>query len=195
MGCQRISQLKINTMNKKTATFICLIFSTVLFSQKMITRSGEIKFEASMPAFEEIAAKNNTVSCIFDTSTGEIAALALVKAFRFKVPLMEEHFNENYIESDQFPKATFKGKVANFDVSKVASAKSTYDVEGDLTLHGVTKKVKTKITFVQSGAKLISTCAFKVKPIDYNIKIPSVVKSKIAETVEINLKFELEKKS
>jgi polyisoprenoid-binding protein YceI len=77
----------------------------------------------------------------------------------------------------------------------VASAKSTYDVEGDLTLHGVTKKVKTKITFVQSGANLISTCAFKVKPIDYNIKIPSVVKSKIAETVEINLKFELEKKS
>jgi hypothetical protein len=90
-------------MNKNIATFICLIFSTVLFSQKMITRSGEIKFEASMPAFEEVAAKNNTVSCIFDTSTGEIAALALVKAFRFKVPLMEEHFNENYIESDQLP--------------------------------------------------------------------------------------------
>ena len=182
-------------MAKKTATFICLIFSIVLFSQKLITRSGEIKFEASVPAFEEIAAKNNTVSCIFDTSTGEIAVLALVKAFRFKVPLMEEHFNENYIESDQFPKAMFKGKVANFDASKIPSGKSTFDVEGDLTLHGVTKKVKTKITFVQSGEKLISTCTFKVKPIDYNIKIPSVVKSKIDETVVINLKFELEKKS
>ena len=182
-------------MKKVIITFICLIFSIVLFSQKLITRSGEIKFEASMPAFEEVAAKNNTVSCIFDTSTGEIAVLALVKAFRFKVPLMEEHFNENYIESDQFPKSTFKGKVANFDISKITSGKATFDVEGDLTLHGVTKKVKTKITFVQSGEKLISTCAFKVKPIDYNIKIPSVVKSKIAETVEINLKFELEKKS
>ena len=182
-------------MKKVIITFICLIFSIVLFSQKLITRSGEIKFEASMPAFEEVAARNNTVSCIFDTSTGEIAVLALVKAFRFKVPLMEEHFNENYIESDQFPKSTFKGKVANFDVSKITSGKATFDVEGDLTLHGVTKKVKTKITFVQSGEKLISTCAFKVKPIDYNIKIPSVVKSKIAETVEINLKFELEKKS
>ncbi len=182
-------------MKKVIITFICLIFSIVLFSQKVITRSGEIKFEASMPAFEEVAARNNTVSCIFDTSTGEIAVLALVKAFRFKVPLMEEHFNENYIESDQFPKSTFKGKVANFDASKITSGKATFDVEGDLTLHGVTKKVKTKITFVQSGEKLISTCAFKVKPIDYNIKIPSVVKSKIAETVEINLKFELEKKS
>ena len=182
-------------MKKVIVTFICSFFSIVLFSQKLITRSGEIKFEASMPTFEEVAAKNNTVSCVFDTATGEIAVLALVKAFRFKVPLMEEHFNENYIESDQFPKATFKGKVANFDASKIKSGKVTFDVEGDLTLHGVTKKMKTKITFVQAKEKLISTCTFKVKPIDYNIKIPSVVKSKIAETVEVNLKFELEKKS
>lgn len=182
-------------MKKVIITFIFSFFSILLFSQKLMTRSGEIKFEASMPAFEVVAAKNNSVSCIFDTSTGEIAVLALVKGFRFKVPLMEEHFNENYIESDQFPKSTFKGKVANFDTSKITSGKTTFDVEGDLTLHGVTQKVKTKITFAKSGEKLISTCVFKVKPIDYKIKIPSVVKSKIAETVEINLKFELEKKS
>ena len=182
-------------MKNKLLTFICLISSLALFSQKMITRSGEIKFEASMPAFEEIAAKNNTVSCIFDTSTGEIAALALVKAFRFKVPLMEEHFNENYMESSKLPKATFKGKIVNFDASKITSKKTDFDLEGDLTIHGVSKKVKTKITFVQSGEKLISTSTFKVKPIDFNIKIPSIVKSKIAETVEVNLKFELEKKA
>ncbi len=179
---------------KKIVVFVSLLFSMSLFSQKMITRSGEIKFEASMPAFEEVAAKNNTVSCIFDKATGEIAVLALVKAFRFKVPLMEEHFNENYIESDKFPKATFKGKVTNFDASKLSSGKAIFDVEGDLTLHGVTKKVKTKITFVQSGDKLIANCSFKIKPTDYNIKIPSVVKSKIAESVEIDLKFDLEKK-
>jgi YceI-like domain len=172
----------------------CLIFSVLGFSQKMMTRSGEIKFEASMPAFEEVAAKNNTVSCIFDSATGEIAALALVKGFRFKVPLMEEHFNENYMESDQFPKATFKGKVANFNSSKLASGKAVFDIEGDLTMHGITKNLKAKITFVPAGEKLISTAVFKVKPADYNIKIPSVVKSKIAETVEISLKFELEKK-
>ncbi|WP_396186279.1 YceI family protein [Flavobacterium sp.] len=182
-------------MIKNITLLLCLIVSSALFSQKMITRSGEIKFEASMPAFEEVAAKNNAASCLFDTSTGEIAALALVKGFRFKVPLMEEHFNENYIESDQFPKASFKGKVINFVASKVTTTKSTFDVEGHLTLHGVTKKVKTKITFVQSGEKLNSTCAFKVNPNDYNIKIPSVVKSKIAETIAINIKFDLEKKS
>ena len=181
-------------MIKNVSLIICLILSSALFSQKMITRSGEIKFEASMPAFEEVAAKNNTASCLFDAATGEIAVLVLVKGFRFKVPLMEEHFNENYIESDQFPKSTFKGKVTNFVVSKVTTSKTSFDVEGDLTLHGVTKKVKTKITFLQSGEKLFASCTFKVKPSDYNIKIPSVVKSKIAESVEIDLKFELEKK-
>lgn len=181
-------------MTKIFTTFVCFIFATVVFSQKMITRSGEIKFEASMPAFEEIAAKNNTVSAIFDKSTGEIAVLALVKAFRFKVPLMEEHFNENYIESDKFPKATFKGKVTNFDASKLTSGKMSFDVEGDLTLHGVTKKVKSKMTFTASGSKLIATSSFKVKTADYTIKIPSVVKSKIAESVNIDLKLELENK-
>ena len=179
---------------KKMFLFVGLLCSTYSFSQKMITRSGEIKFEASVPAFEEVAAKNNTASCIFDKSTGEIAVLALVKAFRFKVPLMEEHFNENYIESDKFPKATFKGKVTNYDATKLLSGKATFDVEGDFTLHGVTKKVKIKITFVQSGEKLVATSTFKVKSLDYNIKIPSVVKSKIAESAEIDLKFDLEKK-
>lgn len=180
---------------KKIFLLLTVLISTSLFSQKMITRTGEVKFEASMPAFEEIAAKNNTASCIFDKATGDIAVLALVKAFRFKIPLMEEHFNENYIESDKFPKATFKGKVTNFDASKFTAGKATFDVEGELTLHGVTKKVKTKITFVQSGEKLIATCGFKVKTSDYNIKIPSVVKSKIAESVQIDLKFDLEKKA
>ena len=87
-----------------------LLMGNVIFSQKMMTRTGEIKFEASMPAFEEIAATNSTVSCIFDETTGDFVALALIKSFKFKAPLMEEHFNENYMESSKFPKATFKGK-------------------------------------------------------------------------------------
>lgn len=181
-------------MKKIASLLICLILSSALFSQKMITRSGEIRFAATT-SFEEIAAKNNTTSCLFDASTGDIAVLALVKGFRFKIPLMEEHFNENYIESDQFPKSTFKGKVADFVASKVTATKSTFDIEGDLTLHGITKKVKSKITFVQSGEKLVANCIFKIKNADYNIKIPTVVKNKIAETVEIDLKFDLEKKS
>jgi hypothetical protein len=179
---------------KNIFLFIGLLCTTLVFSQKMITRSGEIKFEASVPAFEEIAATNTTASCIFDKGTGDIAVLALVKAFRFKIPLMEEHFNENYIESDKFPKATFKGKILNYDASKLASGKASFDVEGDLTLHGVTKSIKTKMNFTTSNNQLVATSNFSVKTSDFKIKIPSIVKSKIAEVVKINLKFNLENK-
>ena len=112
----------------------------------------------------------NLRSCIFDKNTGEFVTLALVKAFRFKVPLMEEHFNENYIESDQFPKSTFKGKVLNFDNSKLAQGKaSNFDIEGDLTLHGVTKKIKTKVNITPIGDKLSITSNFSVKLFDNSL--------------------------
>lgn len=171
-----------------------LVLSGTLQAQKMITRSGELKFEASMPAFEEVAAANTTASCIFDKSSGDFVVLALAKAFRFKVPLMEEHFNENYIESTSFPKATFKGKVLNFNTSKGIVIKGAYDVEGDLTLHGVTKKIKAKITFTPTNGKLIATSSFNLKPQDFEIKIPSVVKNKVSENVKVYLNFALEDK-
>ena len=180
---------------KKIITVIIVFFVAQLgFAQKMITRSGEIKFEASMPSFEKIAAKNNTASCLFDAATGEIAVLALVKGFRFKIPLMEEHFNENYMESSKFPKATFKGKIFNFDVSKLSAKKSDFDLEGELTIHGLTKKVKTKIALVSDARKISATSNLIVKAKDYAIEIPSLVKSKIAENIDITIKLVLEGK-
>ncbi len=181
---------------KKTILLFVIIFAvTTAYSQKMITRTGEIKFEASMPAFEEIAATNNTVSCIFDLATGDFVTLALVKAFRFKIPLMEEHFNENYIESTIYPKATFKGKIIGFEASKLVSNKSnTFMIEGDLTLHGITKSVKNKITLTLQSGKINVASTFIVKNDDYKIKIPNLVKSKVAEDVKIILNFVLEEK-
>ena len=182
-------------MKNKFALFSILLVVNFAFSQKMITRSGVIKFEATMPGIEEIAATNTTASCIFDKSTGDFVTLALVKAFRFKVPLMEEHFNENYIESDKFPKSTFKGKVLDFDNSKLVQGKAlSFDLEGDLTLHGVTKKIKTKITLTQNSSNVLVTSIFSVKLEDYQIKVPNIVKGKIANTAKINLKFDLEEK-
>jgi YceI-like domain len=177
---------------KKIIILIAFVYAgNVIFAQKMMTRTGEIKFEASMPAFEEIAGTNNTASCILEQETGNFAALALVKAFKFKSPLMEEHFNENYMESSKFPKSNFKGKIANFDAKKLSATKSTYDLEGDLTIHGVTKKVKTKLTLILNGDKITATSSISVKPQDYNIEIPSLVKGKIAENVKISMNFVL----
>jgi len=183
---------------KKMKNTILLLFGLLLttagFSQKMMSRTGEIKFEASMPTFEEIAATNSSVSCILEESNGEFVALALVKQFKFKSPLMEEHFNENYVESSKFPKSTFKGKILNFDASKVSSSKSTYELEGELTMHGVSKKIKTKILVSSNGGKLNVTSNFYIRPQDYNIEIPSLVKNKIAENVKVLINFALEAK-
>lgn len=179
---------------KKTALLILLLFvGNIIFSQKMMTRTGQIKFEASVPSFDPVAAVNNSVSAILDESNSEFAVLALVKAFKFKIPLMEEHFNENYMESSIYPKATFKGKIINFDASKLTISKN-YDLEGDLTIHGITKKIKTKINLVLKDGKLYVSNNFTVKAKDFNIKIPSIVKSKIAEDVNITLDLILDEK-
>lgn len=189
-----VFQIKNKIVMKKFLLILAITCQLSGFAQKMFTRSGVIKFEASMPAFEEIAATNNSVSCVFDKTNGDIATLALMKAFKFKSPLMEEHFNENYVKSSIHPKATYKGKVIGFDMSKFSGGKATFDTEGDLTIHGVTKKVKTKIVFMISGDKLVAKCNFSIKPQDYNIEIPSVVKSKIAENIKIDVNFTLENK-
>ena len=108
-----------------------ILVNTNGFAQKLITKTGNIKFQASMPSFEEVAAENKSVSAVLEQSTGDFAALILIKGYRFKVALMEEHFNENYMESEKFSKATFKGKIEDFDVAKITNtAKKFYFKRG-----------------------------------------------------------------
>jgi polyisoprenoid-binding protein YceI len=122
-----------------------------------------------------------------------MAVLALMKGFRFKVALMEEHFNENYVESSKYPKATFKGKVEGFDASKVTADAKTYTVTGDLTLHGKTKHVSAPAKISKSGNAITVVGAFDVKPDDFAIEIPSVVSKKVADKIKINYSFSLSK--
>ena len=103
---------------KKTILFTLLLVVNITFAQRLLTRSGEIKFDASMPNLVEIAGKSNTVSAILDLPTGQFATSVIIKSIRFKTPLMEEHFNENYMESSKFPNSTFKGKIIGFDAKK-----------------------------------------------------------------------------
>lgn len=176
-------------MKKILISMVCLVFSTVAFSQKMMTRSGEIKFDATVPgALDPVIGTSNTVSSIFDKATGDFVVQGLVKSFKFKSPLMEEHFNENYMESDKFPKTSFKGKVVAYD-----GKTGTYDVEGELTIHGVTNKVKAKMT-VTAGAKTSISGTFVVKLSDYKLEVPAMAKKTLAETAKISIKLELEDK-
>jgi len=177
-------------MNRLILLFIPLFIVNMMFSQKMITRSGEIKFDATVQgAMDEVIGTNKTVSAIFDKSTSDLVVLALVKSFKFKSPLMEEHFNENYMESDKLPKATFKGKVLNYK-GKAGS----YDVEGDLTIHGFINKVKTKMAVAYSSEKLMISGAFNIKLSDYDIDVPALAKKTLSETAKISIKLVLENK-
>jgi polyisoprenoid-binding protein YceI len=157
------------------------------------TKTGEINFEASVPSFEEVRAKNNNVSAIVNSETGEFAALALIKGFRFKVALMEEHFNENYIESSKFPKATFKGKIVDFEFSKLSESSKEYTIAGTITMHGVEKQVELPATIAILDNAISVKLRFTLRPEDFNIEIPSIVSSKIAEEIAVIANYSLTK--
>lgn len=167
-----------------------LLLATYSFAQdKIITKNGKVTFEASVPSFEEVKAKNEGATCIINTKTGEMASLTLVKGFRFKTALMEEHFNENYIESDKYPKATFKGKIENFDLAKVTTEGKEYNIKGKMELHGKSKDISITATIKKSGDGVNLVSNFNVNTDDYGIEIPSVVSKKVSKKVNIKLDF------
>ena len=176
--------------------FILLMFVQSVFcvaQSKIITRSGTIIFEASVPAFEEVKAKNEAVTCVLRPSTGEIACLALVKGFRFKVALMEEHFNENYAESNTYKKTTFRGKIEDFDYRSVSENAQDYVLTGKLDFHGKTNDVKTtaSIKKVADGIQIVTN--FSLLATDYDVKIPSLVKNKLTNKVNLKCEFVFKK--
>ncbi|ABQ03204.1 YceI family protein [Flavobacterium johnsoniae] len=162
-------------------------------AQKYATKTGNLKFEASADSFEEVAAENKNTSAILDSGTGDVAVLALMKGFRFKVALMEEHFNENYVESDKFPKASFKGKIEDFDASKLSASSKPVKISGDLTLHGKTKKITVNSKIQKSDDKITITGSFEVKAEDFDIEIPKLVSKKIAEKIKVSFNLPLTK--
>lgn len=176
----------------KKIVLILMVFSGVCFAQdKLITKNGKITFEASMPAVEEVKAKNEGVTCVVNTKTGEIASLAMVKGFRFKVALMEEHFNENYMESDNYPKSTFRGKIENFDYSKLTAQGKEYTIKGKMEIHGKTKDITITATIRKAGDGMALLSNFSLNTDDYGIAIPALVSKKVSKKVAVTLDFTL----
>jgi len=159
--------------------------------EKYITKDGQINFYSHTP-IEDIAAVNHEAACIIDAVTGEIFASVRMTAFHFEKALMEEHFNENYVESEKYPRAVFKGKILNHDAVNYKS-KGNYpvNVEGEMTIHGETRKVVTDGTIEVSAEDIIAKTKFLLNPEDYEIKIPKVVRNNIAKKLEITVEFNL----
>lgn len=175
-------------MQKFSFLLAAMLLTTLsLTAQKYFTREGKVSFFSDAP-MEKIEAHNQQGTAVLDLSNGNIEFAVLIKAFQFEKALMQEHFNENYMESTKFPKAVFKGQVADFskiDLKKEGTV--TLKVKGALTIKDVTKNVETEATFLVAKGALSARSAFKVAVADYNISIPKVVADKIAKTVDIKV--------
>lgn len=162
--------------------------------EKFIDKNGVVVFEASEELFEEVKAKNESVTTIFDADTNQIASLALIKGFRFKNSLMQEHFNENYIESDIYPKATFRGELKDFEFDNLNENAKQVEIQGILEVRGKQKEISTQAVIQKIGDVISITGSFIVTPGDFDIHIPKIVRNKIAKEVLVKIDFKLTKK-
>lgn len=153
---------------------------------KYFTRDGHIKFFSETPV-ENIEADNHKVTAILDEATGKIEFSALMKSFEFEKALMEEHFNENYVESNKYPKATFKGEVQNFNAADYAVPGKEVTVKGVLEMHGVSREIEETGTLTKKDGSYHIDCKFMVNPEDYNIEIPNTVRDNIAKEIEVTI--------
>ena len=172
--------------------FISLLVGFVVLpssAQLMMTKTGTISFH-SHTLLENIDAVNNQVLAVIDGGKKQIAFSCLMKQFVFRKKLMQQHFNESYVESDKYPKATFSGTYTG-DVAFDKDGKYPVNVSGKLTIHGVTRDVQVPATINVSNGKVTGTTTFKLKPSDYDISIPFIVRDKIEKenTVKVNVEW------
>jgi len=156
-------------------------------AQNYYSKNATVVFNASSP-IEKIEGTTRSGTLIYDSASGQLESAILVKGFQFESALMQEHFNENYMESDKFPKASFKGKIENpATLTLNKDGKYTATLNGKLTIHGVTQPLITKATFVVKGATIVSNAVFDIEVAKFGIKIPSLVAEKIAKTAKISI--------
>jgi hypothetical protein len=162
-----------------------LIFSFTVKAQIYMAKTCEVSFFSEAP-MENIDAKNTTAKPILNTANNEVAVRVPIKGFVFAKPLMQEHFNENYMESDKYPNATFKGKINEpIDWKKDGTYKVT--ITGKLDIHGVEKDRTLDATIIIKGEQITVVSEFWVALSDHKIEIPKVVFQNLAEKILVKL--------
>jgi polyisoprenoid-binding protein YceI len=155
-------------------------------AQKYTSEKSSVTFFSSA-TLEDIKADNTKSSSVFDASNGNIAFVIPINEFQFKKSLMQEHFNEKYMDTEKYPKSTFQGKIIGFDAN--ATATQNVKAQGKLTIHGVTRDVEIPGTIEKQGDKLVMNSVFIVKLVDYKVEIPKLMWQNIAEQVEVTVNF------
>lgn len=176
-------------MNK---LYLYLLFTATVINQaqaqkQFIARQGQISF-FSYTSVENIEAKNNQVLSILDIEKKEMAVSILMRAFTFKKDLMYEHFNESYIESDIYPKASFEGNLLDFDLT--SNNTQTKIIKGSITIHGITKEIDIKTIINKTKKGYLINGEFNLVVKDFNIKIPRLLSKNIAKVVSVKIKFQ-----
>ncbi|WP_404986148.1 YceI family protein [Chryseobacterium sp. M5] len=170
---------------------ISLFFSNFAFAQKYSSKSGKVTIEASIPMFEDVFAQDDKNAVVLNADTGEIASVSVVKNFKFKVKLMEEHFNESYAETAKYPKATFRGKILNFDKTKLSESPQKFTIQGVLNFHGVDRNVSSPAIISSKEGKIYVKGKFIAKSADFKVTIPKMVMKKVAENVNVEYSYGL----
>ena len=162
-----------------------LVFFNAGAQNRFFTKDAKINFNSST-TIEDIIAESTQATTFIDIEKNEVAFSVLTTSFKFRRALMEEHFNENYMESAKFPKAKFTGKILS-PIDLKSEKPVVVDVKGELSMHGATKQVTFKATITPGKTKVIATAELKVTPEDFKIAIPSAVRDKIAKEVTIKI--------
>ncbi len=171
----------------RTFFFLALIalMGTNAVAQKYLSSASHIRFYSDAP-LEDIEATNEEARSVLDLTTNQIVATVPITGFQFEKKLMQEHFNENYLESDKYPQATLQAQLEGVDWDNPAKEVTA---KGEMTIHGRTNEVDLKGTAVKNGDEIVVEAVFMIALQDYKIKIPKAVFYNIAESVEVTVKF------
>ncbi len=154
---------------------------------KYLTRAGRVTF-FSASIMEDIEARNEEAAAAIDLTAAQLAFSIPIRAFKFKRTLMQEHFNENYMESEKFPKSTFSGKFIDLSMETLQQPGAhPVQVEGDLTIHGVTKHIIVPASLEIKEGRILAFALFTVAPADYGIAVPLLVRDHIGKIVSIRV--------
>ena len=173
---------------------IFLVLMVPLFGEDIyFTRSGSVSFFSSTP-IEDIRAINEQTTCVLDLETGDVSFRIPIRGFIFKNGLMQEHFNENYLESDTYPNASFTGSIEGWKDITLSETLQPVSLKGTMTIHGVSKEIAESGNILMKEDRVIGAATFKINVADYKIEIPKILRENIAKVVDVSVDISLKKK-
>lgn len=175
----------INDMKKIRLSFLFVLVCFLVQAQKFKSDNSSIHFYSKAP-IEDIEATNTESTSIIDLQSNAFVFVVPISKFSFEKKLMQEHFNENYLESDKYPKAIFKGKISNWSGEE---GEQTATATGQMLIHGVENEISIEGTINRVGDEMNISAVFPIALEDYKIKIPKALFYNIAEKVEVTISF------